>query len=141
MWSLWKQRLFCSLLHLQQRKALSRYNLAGSRYSINICWKIICLDSGLGKKNNTCGMEYTTDSFLNYVQFIIRNMQTKVKLAVLLYKNLKYLLLMHVIPQVLYQESMLFQNSKLYEPLSYNYNKLNNNIILMNSPKLPLSCK
>lgn len=86
-------------------------------------------------------MEYTTDSFLNYVQFIIRNMQTKVKLAVLLYKNLKYLLLMHVIPQVLYQESMLFQNSKLYEPLSYNYNKLNNNIILMNSPKLPLSCK
>lgn len=68
-------------------------------------------------------------------------MQTKVKLAVLLYKNLKYLLLMHVIPQVLYQESMLFQNSKLYEPLSYNYNKLNNNIILMNSPKLPLSCK
>lgn len=59
-------------------------------------------------------MEYTTDSFLSYVQFIIRNMQTKVKLAVLLYKNLKYLLLMHLIPQVLYQESISYSKIPNY---------------------------
>lgn len=86
-------------------------------------------------------MEYTTDSFLSYVQFIIRNMQTKVKLAVLLYKNLKYLLNAFNSPGSISRKYKLFQNSKLHEPLSYNYNKLNNNIILMNSPKLPWSCK
>lgn len=70
----------CPLLYPQQRVACSRYVPAMWRLhawhaaALNMCSKVICLDSGLGE--NSCCMRYMAHSFLNYVQFIIRNMKT-----------------------------------------------------------------